>query len=85
MGLTDQEKATLEALSKKAKEPDPPPLGRSVSISVNMDDAEQVAKAQKWGFLPPDEEPPAEGGEGGESGESGEDQPQRGGFFGKQS
>lgn len=84
MGLTDQEKATLEALSKKAKEPDAPPMGRNVSVSIDMGDAEQVAKAQKWGFLPPDEEP-AEGGEGGEGGAGDEDPPKRGGFFGSPS
>ncbi|MDE2101942.1 MAG: hypothetical protein KGL39_32145 [Patescibacteria group bacterium] len=51
MGLSPDEQKTLKALQRKAEEPDAPPVGRSVNVSVDLSDPKQVALAIKHGFL----------------------------------
>lgn len=55
MGLSPKEREILERLSKKAEEPDTPPVGKSVSATVDLSDPKSVALAIKHGFLTPDE------------------------------
>lgn len=81
MGLTEQEKRTLEALNKKAKEPDPAPVGKSVNITIDPKDKASVDFAIQHGFLTaPEVEEPPEGDDG--DGEEGEETPKRRGYFG---
>lgn len=54
MGLSEKEKKMLAALQKKAEEPDAPPVGKSISIHLDLGNADQVAQAKKYGFLPND-------------------------------
>lgn len=80
MGLTPEEKKLMERLSRKAEEPDPPAVGKSVNVVVDLANAAQVKLAQKFGFLPSDEvesEP-----EGGDDSESADEAPNRRGYFG---
>lgn len=84
MGLTDEEKRTLAALNKKAKEPDPPPVGKSVNITIDPKDPDSVAFAVKHGFLRGDD--PVGDADGGDDGDGdGDDDadetPKRKGFF----
>jgi len=56
MPLTDDEKATLEALQKKAEEPEPAGPSHSrvenVNLTIDLDNPEQVKRAVKAGYLP---------------------------------
>lgn len=56
MPLTEEEKAQLEALTKKADEPEPSSSGSSrvenVNITIDLDNEDQVRRAVKAGYLP---------------------------------
>ena len=56
MPLSDEEKATLEALQKKAEEPEPQGPNHSrvenINYTINLDDEKQVKRAVKAGLLP---------------------------------
>ena len=51
MGLSESEKELLERLTKKSKEPDAPPVSKSISASIDLSDDKQVARAIEHGFL----------------------------------
>jgi hypothetical protein len=74
MGLSAEEKATLEALSKKAQEPDGPPAGVSFNLDLSNDTAWERAK--KLGLIRDDPTP--------DEGEPEPDAaPKRRGYFGE--
>lgn len=77
MGLSEKEAAMLKALSKKAEEPDAPPVGRSVRVNVDLSDPKQVALAIKHGFLSGDDVEEEK-----EETEDTEETPKRHGYFG---
>lgn len=76
MGLSKEEKAQLEALSRKAKEPD----GPSGNINFNLDLSSDTAweRARKLGLIGGDDD---EGDD--EEGDEKDDKPTRKGFFEK--
>jgi hypothetical protein len=80
MGLNKEEKAQLEALTAKSKEPDGPPQGVNFTLDLSSDTAWERAK--QLGIV---REPEAEG-EGGEDDEDADDAPKRrgrgSGYFG---
>jgi len=55
MPLTDEEQATLDALTRKRDEPEPKPegngIGRVLNVSLDLGDDAQVEKAFKLGLL----------------------------------
>lgn len=55
MGLSASEKKALERLQKKAEEPDPAPVSKSISATVDLSDPKSIAAAIKHGFLTADE------------------------------
>lgn len=55
MGLSAAEKKALERLQAKAEEPDPAPVSKSISATVDLSDPKSVAAAIKHGFLTADE------------------------------
>lgn len=77
VGLSPDEKKTLEALTKKAKEPDGPPIS-GVTANITM----SVEEALKFGFLTEKEAEAAENGSEGEGEGEGDKPPRRGGYFG---
>lgn len=83
MALTKEEAAQLEALQKKAEEPDEEPAGNGISrvlnVTVDLGDDAQVERAIRLGFM---EEPAVDEGEGEEEGE--EESPKRRGYFGNE-
>ena len=88
MPLSDEERATLKRLQQKEKEPEAPPVGRSVQARVDFGDPKQVALAVKHGFLTAEE---AEEGKKKESDDDDDDddkkdrkvdKPRRKGYFG---
>lgn len=72
MALTDEEKATLEALTKKAKEPDDegPKHSRveNINLTIDLSDDAQVKRAVKAGYLPESYLDDDEGGDDGDEG-----------------
>lgn len=68
----------LAALQKKAEEPDAPPVGKSVSITLDLGNAEQVKQAKRYGFLPADLDDEEEE----ETPDEEEETPKRRGYFG---
>ena len=80
MGLSAEEKKQLKALERKAQEPDPPAMGKSVSVHVDLSDANSVAMAKKYGFLPSDE-PENDDEDTDEDEEDDEETPRRKGYF----
>ena len=83
MGLSDKEKKLLEDLQRKAEAPDPPPVGRSITASVDLGDAKQVELAIKHGFLTADEVEELKEGEGEGEEKEGDEKPTRRGYFDK--
>lgn len=87
MALTDKEKATLEALNKKAKEPDAAPVGRSLRANIDLGDEKQVSLARKLGFLPSEEDDDDDDGKDKkdkkDKKDDDDDTPNRRGYFGK--
>lgn len=79
MGLTAQEKAMLDKLSKKAEEPDPAPVGKSLTAHINLGSKDEVALAIKHGFLTADEVEELAEGEGEK--DEGDEKPKRQGYF----
>jgi hypothetical protein len=80
--LTAQEEAILARLAKKREAPDPGPVGRSVSVTVNLGDSKQVALAQKLGLFDLDDDEPDEPNDTtDEPDDLPDDTPKRRGFF----
>ena len=75
MGLSKEEKAQLEALTKKANEPDPPAHNVGFTLDLSSDTAWE--RAVKLGIVPGEQEEEEEGEEG-----EGEEAPRRKGYFG---
>lgn len=74
MGLSKEEKAQLDALSKKAEEPDGPPDNMSFTLDLSSDSAWERAKHLG---LVRDPEPAGNGDEGNDEGGEGDDPPKR--------
>lgn len=72
MALTKEEQETLDALTKKASEPDTPARGENISVIVDLADPDAVRRAKKLGYLPEDFEDDDAGDGEGEDGEDGE-------------
>jgi hypothetical protein len=51
MGLSTSEKKMLARLQQKSEEPDAPPIGKSLNISLDLGDEKQVERATKLGLL----------------------------------
>ena len=49
--LTAQEEEMLEKLARKREAPDAPPVGKSISASIDLSDDKQIARAIEHGFL----------------------------------
>lgn len=79
VGLTADEKKLMERLARKAEEPDEPPMGKSVSFSIDLGDDKQIAKAIKLGLLNPFSDDEDEDKEDKE--DEKDDAPKRGGYF----
>jgi hypothetical protein len=81
--LSDSEQALLDKLNKKVEAPDAPSVGKSISATIDLGNADQVALAIKHGFLTADEVKEIKEGE--EEGESGDkkvaSKPRRPGYF----
>lgn len=78
MALSAEEKAQLEALTQKSKEPDPAPGNVNFSLDLSNDAA--VKRAVKLGlFADPDAEPPPENKDDEDGG--GEPPKRRTGYF----
>lgn len=83
MALTKEEAAQLEALQKKAEEPDEEPNGaggisRVLNVTVDLGDDAQVERAIKLGLM----SAPAADEDEGEEEEGEEESPRRRGYFG---
>lgn len=81
MGLTAAEKKMLERLSKKAEEPDAPPVSRSITATVDLSDPKSIAAAIKHGFLTSDEVEDLQDDEGDGESDEGDETPKRRGYF----
>lgn len=93
MPLSDEERAQLEALQAKEKEPPPPEHSRrdDVRVVIDLSDENAVERGIALGFLKPsdvDEGEEGEAGEGKPKGKSkgegegeGEETPKRKGYF----
>lgn len=79
MALSEKEQAALEALQKKAKEPDAPPVSKSISASLDLSDEKSIANAIKHGFLTRDEAEDLK--EDAKSGGKGDATPRRKSYF----
>lgn len=79
MPLSDDEKRTLAALTKKAKEPDEPAPGRMLNFTIDLANDTAVANAKKLGIFPEDD-PPADDPPGDDP--PVDEPPARSGFFG---
>lgn len=82
MGLSEKEKKILERLTKKAEEPDSAPVGKSVSVHVDLSDAKQVALAIKHGFLGADDLDDDDDGDDDGDDDKPDETPKRRGYFG---
>jgi len=78
--LSDEERATLKELMRKDKEPAAPPVGKSISVTVDLSDDAQVERAIQHGFLTRAEVAADRNGD--EDGEDGDEAPKRKGYFG---
>lgn len=81
MGLSPAEKKALERLQRKAEEPDPPAVGRSVTASVDLSDPKSIAAAIKYGFLTESEVEDLQDDEGDGESDEGDETPKRRGYF----
>lgn len=77
MGLSKEEKEQLEALSRKAKEPDAPAGNINFNLDLSSDSAWERAK--KLGLVKDDDGSDGDGDGDGD----GDDGPGRSGYFGK--
>lgn len=80
MGLSAKEKKLLANLQKKAEEPDAPPVGKSISINLDLSNADQLKLAKQYGFLPADDVDDDDDDDGDEDAD--DDTPKRRGYFG---
>jgi len=82
--LNNEETRLLKRLQDKAKAPDAPPSTRSLNISIDLGDAEQVSRAQKLGLLDAFAEDDGGGGDDDNDNDDdgGDDPPKRRGYFG---
>jgi len=86
MGLTSEEKKMLRKLQQKAEAPDPPEIGKTLNVSVDLSNPKSVAAAIKYGFLsgPDDDGSDDTDDEEMEDGsDDDDDTPVRNGYFGK--
>lgn len=82
MALSEKEQEILDKLSKKAKEPDAPPVSKSISATVDLSNEKSVAAAIKHGFLTADEVEDLKEEEAAEKKEKkGDATPRRRGYF----
>lgn len=82
VGLSEQEKAVLVRLQKKAEEPDPAPVSRAVTASIDLGDPKQVALAIKHGFLTSDDVEDLDADPSDKEDEDADETPKRRGYFG---
>lgn len=75
--LSDKEQQMLKALQAKAEAPDEPSVGRSIRVTLDLGDPEQVKRAQKYGLLPADDDDD----EPAPTNEPEDGAPKRGGYF----
>lgn len=77
MALSKEEKAQLDALTKKSKEPDAPRGGLNFNLDLSDDKAYQ--RAVKLGLIDGDDDGDGDGD--GDGDDDGDDTPKRRGFF----
>lgn len=75
--LSDEETAMLKRLTDKQKAPDSAPIGRSINVTIDLGDEEQIKRAIKHGFLTADDV----ADEKGEDEDEGDEVPRRKGYF----
>lgn len=82
--LSEQEQALLKKLTAKAEAPDEPPIGRSVSATIDFGDKDQLELAKRYGFLPADEvdDSDADTSDKGDKSDDKDEVPRRKGYFG---
>lgn len=86
MGLSADEQKLLKRLQRKSEEPDAPPVGKSLSISVDLGDEKQVERAQKLGLLGgllggPDDDDTDDDDDDNTDDDDDDDTPRRRGYF----
>jgi hypothetical protein len=81
MGLSEEERRQLEALTKKSKEPDAPPVSKSIQARIDFGDPAQVEAAIEHGFLTRKEAKELKE-EAEKDGDEGDEKPKRRGYFG---
>jgi hypothetical protein len=79
VGLTKEEKAQLDALTKKSKEPDPPTPSVNYTLDLGSDAAWERAK--QLGLV---NDPEPNGDDGDDDDADNDDPPKRPGYFGGQ-
>lgn len=81
MALSEKEQEILDRLSKKAKEPDAPPVSKSISATVDLSNEKSVAAAIKHGFLTAEEVEDMKEEEADKKEKKGDATPRRRGYF----
>lgn len=86
MGLSAKESKLLENLLKKKDQPDAPPTGKSLNISIDLGDDKQVERAQKLGLFDGifGDDDDDDDGDDGDDGDGDEEVPRRRGYFNKE-
>lgn len=82
MGLDEKERAEYERLTRKSKEPDAPPISRSVSGTVDFSNPKSVELAIEHGFLTRKEAEEEKEKEKGDKDKKEDESPRRRSYFG---
>ena len=79
--LTAEEEQTLKGLLEKRKAPDAPAIGKTLNVTVDLGDPEQVARAQRLGLLDLFDDDGDGDGDGAGGDDDGDEPPRRRGYF----
>lgn len=78
--LDEKESKLLEKLLAKRDAPDAPSVGKTLNVSIDLGDPDQVARAQKLGLLDGFDDDDGDGDKGGDD-DDGDEPPRRRGYF----
>ena len=80
--LSDAEQKLLDKLNAKREAPDAPSIGKTLNVTIDLGDPEQVKTAQRFGLLDGlDDDGDGDGdGKGGDD-DDGDEPPRRRGYF----
>lgn len=79
--LSKREREMLEQLQAKAEAPERPSVAKSLSVSINLGNKEEVALAKRYGFLDDDDDDDDDSDDDDDDKDK-EDTPRRRGYFG---